>query len=81
MSSCPTRKLYLRLPKHYISGTFDIIIPCVAYTHDPNATLTVDLKVKFTRSLTCLRVRPVTYVCFDIGTLVYQHETMCCTYL
>ena len=48
---------------------------CVAYTRGPDTTLTVDLKVKFIGFLTCLRVRPVTSVCFDIG-VSYAHESI-----
>ena len=46
---------------------------CVAYIHDPGTTLTFDLKVKFTGFLTCLPVRPVTFVCFDISILYLAH--------
>ena len=41
---------------------------CVAYTHDPDSTLTFDLKVKFIG----LRVRPVTSVCLTFAFIIWH---------
>ena len=47
---------------------------CVAYIHNPDSTLTFDLKVKF--KFCRLRVRPITYVCFDTGTPHLSHGSI-----
>ena len=51
----------------------------VAHIHDPDTTLTFDIKVKY-RVLTCFLVRPLTTFWFDTGTWVYHHERMCGVY-
>ena len=57
---------------------------CVTYIHDPNTSLSFDLKVNFLGFLTWLRVQPATvFFCpltlsYDICfTLVYHHRMMC----
>ena len=56
----------------WLFGGFDIDLPylahwcmtmrrCVAHIHDPESTLTFDLKVKFIGFLTCFRVRLITF--------------------
>ena len=42
---------------------------CVAYIHDPDRTLTFDLKVKFIGFMTWFYVRDTTFLSIDIGIL------------
>ena len=68
MFSCPAHNFFLidiGLP--YLAHGCITIRQCVANIHDPDSMLTFDLKVKFQRVLSCLHVRPVTSVSFDIG--------------
>ena len=60
----------------YLAHWWITMTQCVAYTRGPDTTLTFALKVKYKGSLTCLRVRSVTSVCFGI-CISYAHETMC----
>ena len=50
----------------YLAHLFITIRGCVTYIHDPDTTLIFDLKIKYIGFLTCLQVRPVISVCFDI---------------
>ena len=50
-----------------LCGNFCPARRCVAYIPDPNTTLTLDLKVKFTGFLTCFCVWYITIFWFDIG--------------
>ena len=59
----------------YLAHGCFIMRICVAHTHDPDKTLTFDLKVKFKGFLTCFRVWPITIFLIDIG-LPYLYITM-----
>ena len=47
---------------------------CVKYIHDPDTTLTFDLKVKFIGFMTWLCVRASAFLSFDIVILCLAHE-------
>ena len=55
----------------------------VACIHDPDTTLTFDLKVKFIGCMTWFCVQVTAFLSIDIvmfGTKVYHHGTMCGVY-
>ena len=71
---------------------FDIDIPylahgsitmrgCVKYIHDPNMTLTFDLKVKFIGFMTWFCVQASAYLSFDIVILECITMVRCVTYM
>ena len=56
-------------------------IACVAFIHDPDRTLTFDLKVQFIGFMTWFCVRAIAFCLWHchtmFGTWVYHHGTMC----
>ena len=65
--SCPAHNFFgfdIGLP--YLAHGSITLRGCVAYIHDPDMTLNLDLKVKFIEVLTFLHVRPITSVCYNI---------------
>ena len=53
---------------------------CVKYIHDPDSTVTFDLKVKFIGFMTWLCVFVLWHSHTLFGTLVYHHGMMCCVH-
>ena len=64
---CPSVFFFFDIGIPYLAHGWITMTQYVAYTFGPVTTLTFHLKVKFIVFLKCLRVRPVTSVCFDIG--------------
>ena len=77
--SCPVYKFFLiDIGLIYLAHGCNTIRRCVAYIHDPVTTLSFDLfdLNVFYRLLSCLHVRPVTSVSFDIGIPYIWHMSL-----
>ena len=74
---------YIGLP--YLAHGCITMWRCVAYIYDSDTTLNFDLKVKLLGFLTCFRVRPITFLWFDIGLPYLAHGCItmrrCVTYI
>ena len=69
----PITFLWFDIGLPYLAHGCITMTRCVAYIHDPDTTLNFDLKVKFIGFLTCFRVRPITFLWFDIGIPYLEH--------
>ena len=63
-----------------INSSYDPKCSNFAYVHDPDTTLTFDLKVKFIVILICLRVRPIIFFALTLAYHIWQ-MSVCVAYV
>ena len=69
----PITFLWFDIGLPYLAHGCITIRRCVAYIHDPDMTLNFAIKFKFISFFTCFRVRPITFLWFDIGLPYLAH--------